>query len=380
MKWFELVFSDQRSQRYKRHVIFWITWWVYFSGSYFFTQQGFAQAGSAKWVLIILIKSLLLLLCHLFIVYVSICLLLPRFIKKEKWISFIGILFTSIAITIAWGYFCYAVLFPLLENLFQLPGTVTKKILLWNSISAGLISSLKVVIAAVAIKLLKHWWFKQKENERLEKEKIVVELQLLKAQIQPEVLFSSLEHIHRFAQENPPKASAMLLKLSDLLSYVLYECDQSEVALQKELKMINNYLALQKTATNDKLEISMTVKGNSEDKMIAPLVLLPFLENSLEYCNQHQLEKKWVSVDIKIGNDELIMKLVNGKSVEQSIPATPFQNGLGQINKRLQLLYPDQNEIRIHTEPEVMMTYLKIILNPVNSKVHFEPSNTETKK
>ncbi len=376
MKWFELVFSDQPHMRYRRHVIFWITWWIYFAGSYFFTQQGFEQAGSSKWVFIILLKSLFLLLCHVFIVYVCVYLLLPRFIKKEDWISFSGILLSTIAITVAWGYFCYAVLFPLLDNLFQLPGIITRKVLLWNSISAGFLSALKVVIAAVAIKLLKYWYQKQKENERLEKEKIAVELRLLKAQIQPAMLFNSLEQIYRFAQDNPPKASALLLKLSDLLSYILYECDQHEVPLEKELKMINNYLALQKIGSNDKLEVSMTVKGNPDSKMIAPLLLVPFLENSLAYCNQQELEKTWVSVDIKIEADELYMKLVNGKSPEQHFPAAPFENGLGNVNKRLQLLYSDKNEIRIHAEPEVMMTYLKINLAAPSSKV--EPELVKT--
>jgi len=365
MKWFEFVFSHQPGLRYRRHVILWITWWIYFAGSYFFTQQGFEQAGSAKWISIILLKSLLLLLCHLFIVYISIYLLLPRFIEKEKWISFSGILLTAIAITVAWGYFCYAVLFPILDGMFQLPGIIKKEILFWNSISAGFISSLKVVIAAIAIKLVKYWWWKQKETERLEKEKIAVELKLLKAQIHPDVLFSSLESIYQFAQHNPPRASELLLKLSDLLSYILYESDQSEVPLEKELKMIKDYMALQKIRMSNQLEVSMAVKGDARGKMIAPLLLLPFLENSLSYCNHQTQEKTWISLDIKIEDNELFMKLVNGKSADQAAPVTPYENGLGNIYKRLQALYPDKNELRMHTEPEVMMTYLKVDLTPM---------------
>jgi len=362
MKWFEFVFSNHPGLRYRRHVTFWITWCIYFAASYFFTQQGFVQAGSAKWISIILLKSLLLLLCHLFIVYISIYLLLPRFIEKEKWISFSVILITAIAITIAWGYFSYAVLFPLLDNLFKLPGKITKEILLWNSISAGFISSLKVVIAAVAIKMVKYWWWKQKDTERLEKEKMAVELKLLKAQIQPDVLFSSLENIYQFALHSPPKASDLLLKLSDLLSYALYESDQSEVPLEKELKMIKDYMALQKIRMNNQLEVSLSVKGDARNKMIAPLLLLPFLENSLSYCDYQKLEKTWISIDIKIEDDELFFKLVNGKSADQLSPVAPFENGMSSVYKRLQALYPEKNELKMHTEPEVMMTYLKLNL------------------
>lgn len=362
MKWFDLVFSDHPRLRYRRHVIFWITWWVYFAGSYFFTQQGADQAGSAKWISIILIKSLLLLLCHAFIVYVSIYLLLPRFIKKEKWISFCAILLIAVAITVAWGYFCYAVMFPMLDHLFQISSIITNKVLLWNSVSAGLISSLKVVIAAVAIKLLKHWYLKQKENERLEKEKIALELQLLKAQIHPDILFSSLEKIYSYAMSDPSKASALLLKLSDLLSYILYECEQPEVLLEKEIKMIRDYLALEKTRMGDQLEIVLSVKGDVQGKMIVPLLLLPFLENSLSYCDHQKLEKTWINVDFRIEENELTLKLVNGKSSDREVPVASHENGLSNVYKRLHLLYPDKNELRILTEPEVMMTFLKINL------------------
>ncbi len=157
----------------------------------------------------------------------------------------------------------------------------------------------------------------------------------------------------------------------------MYECDQHEVPLEKELKMIKDYMALQKTGSNDKLEVFMAVKGNPESKMIAPLLLMPFLENSLAYCNQQKLEKTWVSVDIKIENDEVFIKLVNGKSAEQQLPAAPFENGLSNVNKRLQLLYPGKNELRMHTEPEVMMTYLKIKLPSVASGKFVEQGDHE---
>lgn len=360
MKWFELAFSNKRILRRTRHAIFWIAWWLYFAGSYFFTQQGTEHAGSAQWISIVLVKSLLLLLCHAFIVYVSIYLLLPHAIEK-KWFSFSLILIVATIVTIVWSYCCYAILFPWLDNLFHVSGMITKKILFWNSVSAGFVSSLKVVIAAVAIKLVKYWWQKQKEAEKLEQEKIAVELQLLKAQIHPDVLFSSLENIYRCAQQNPPKASELLIKLSDVLSYVLYECDGEMVPLEKELKMINDYLALEKT-TRDKLELSVSIKGDPTEKTIAPLLLLPFLENGLFYCGDQHLENSWLNLDIRIDEDELYLKLVNGKSSEQVLPVAPFENGLGNVQRRLQLLYPAKNEIHFHEEPEVMMTYLKINL------------------
>jgi LytS/YehU family sensor histidine kinase len=114
--------------------------------------------------------------------------------------------------------------------------------------------------------------------------------------------------------------------------------------------------------------------------MIAPLLLLPFLENSLTYCNQQKLEKAWINLDIKVDKDDLFMKLVNGKSAEQQVTDTPFENGLSNVNKRLQLLYPGNNELRLHAEPEVMMTYLKIKLEPLSHEGVPESEKPEEKK
>ena len=103
--------------------------------------------------------------------------------------------------------------------------TQPDKFIVWGSIDAGLINAIKVTLVAAAITLLKRWWLKQKEKERLEKEKINAELQLLKAQIHPAFLFSTLNNIISHARLASPKAPEMLIKLSDLLSYMLYECD-----------------------------------------------------------------------------------------------------------------------------------------------------------
>jgi sensor histidine kinase YesM len=369
MKWFEFVFSDHPRLRLKRHAIFWIAWWLYFTASFFFVQQGFDQAISWKWISIVLIKSFLLLLCHAFIVYIFIYWLLPRFMLNSRWMAFAKGLLATFAIIIGWGYFCYAILFPLLDTLFHLPAIITKNVLFWSSITAGLLSALKIVAAAVGIKLLKRWWLKLKENQRVEKEKIAVELQLLKAQVHPDVLFSSLDAIHHFARNDTPRASGLLLKLSDLLSYILYECDQPLVPLEKEIKMIRDYMALERIRIGEGLEISLSVKGEAQDKKIAPLLLLPFLENSLSYCGHQQLEKTWINLDIRVEQHELSMKLVNGKLAGHEVSSALHENGLGNIYKRLNLLYPGENEVRIHAEPEVMMTFLKINLEQTENKV-----------
>ena len=232
--------------------------------------------------------------------------------------------------------------------------------MLWNSVVAGMISALKVLAAAIAIKLLKRWYLQQTENDRLEREKFTVELQLLKAQINPDFLFHSLDNIYFFAETDPPKASELLLRLSDMLSYMLYECDQPLVALTKELKMIRDYIYLEKTRIGERLETDVFISGDAEGKMIAPLLLLPLIENSFSYCRNETLERTWINLDLRMETDEFIMKLVNGKSIGNNYSDHSVGNGLADVQKRLDFYYPGKNEIRILAEPEMMMTSLKI--------------------
>src|SRR5215210_7772542 len=101
MQWYDLVFAESRSWRYKRHIIFWTVWWVYFATTFFYAQQGFAEAGTLKWIVIVLLKSFLLLLCHTFIVYTVIYFLLPRYFLRAKYFLFAAGLLAATTITIA---------------------------------------------------------------------------------------------------------------------------------------------------------------------------------------------------------------------------------------------------------------------------------------
>jgi sensor histidine kinase YesM len=360
MNWSELVFSNRLKYRYKRHAFFWLAWWVFFISTFFYAQQGLQAAGSLSWILVVLIKSFMLLLGHAFIVYSIIYFLLPTFLSKHEYVLLIaGFLITGM-VSIAWAYLCYALLFPLVDASFHLPSAITKDLIIWGSIAAGPISALKVVMAAVSIKLLKRWWFKQKEKEQLEKDKVDTELQLLKAQIHPDFLFTSLDNIYRFAQNDPAKASELLLKLSEMLSYMLYECRQILVPIEKEIKMIKDYMMVEKIRLRQQLEMDISIKGETSGRMIAPLILLPFIENVFSVCNREKLENVWINLDVQITENEFCMKLINGASVSSEALAEDSLNGLRNIQRRLEIVYPGSYELKITPGLEIMMTSLTI--------------------
>jgi sensor histidine kinase YesM len=363
MQWHDFVFSNQPRQRFLRHFIFWAAWWLYFSAIYWYNQHiiEFAYDKFIKLGSYVLLKSFLLLFIHALACYVFIYFLLPRYLLKSKWLKLTtGVFLLSILVVVT-GYLMYGLVFPFVESIFNNRAVDANTALLWTSISIGLLNASKVIAAAATIKLMKYWWLKQKEKERLEKERINTELQLLKAQIRPGFLFKALNNIYAYSLAGSPRASEMLLKLSDLLSYMLYECDQPLVPLEKEIEMMKEYMALEKIRMADSLEMEIEVKGRTQNKLIAPFLLLPFIENSFKHGNA-MTEKCWISLEIKVEENAYLIKLINGISPEISSQPGFYGNGLVNVQKRLNLLYPSRHELKMTAEEEVFLVILKIQL------------------
>jgi sensor histidine kinase YesM len=363
MNWYNFIFSEKKSDHLWRHLVFWFLWWIYFTASYYhYEQSGLQKVGFEPWNFPFFIKSILLLSIHITACYYFINYLMPQYLFKGRYVDMVTqTLILGFLILLA-SYIIHKTILPLINNAFNYKPVIANQNIWWTSITSGLLSAPKVISAAAAIKLLKRWWLKQKEKERLEKEKLMTDLQLLKAQIHPEFLFSSLNNISLMAQKkNIESASMLLLKLADILSYMLYECDNNLVLLEKEIKVIKDYLLLEKTRMGSRLEIDVAVKGEPGDKMIAPLLLFSFIENSFSYIGNKKLERNWVNLEFQIETTEFTMKLIHGKTTEP-IVLSANENAIASAMKRLNFFYPGNYELKTTIEPEIMMTYLRIVL------------------
>ena len=200
------------------------------------------------------------------------------------------------------------------------------------------------------IKFFKLWTINQRDWMRAQQEKITAELQLLKAQVHPHFLFNTLNNIYSFSMDNSPKTPGMILKLSSLLSYMLYDCKAEEVQLEKEIENMHNYIDLERERYGNKIEITWSVEGNLQNKFISPLLMLPFLENAFMHGVSEQLEKPWLSVEISLKSDILRCKITNSKN--ELITHHTNGNGIGitNVKKRLALMYPNNHELKMHDE------------------------------
>jgi len=371
MSWHDFILSNQSKFRTRRHLLYWLLWWVYIVFTVFCTmnvsdgfshfQPGLIELGSLSYSLLVIVKSFLLLLTHLFFCYAIIYFLVPNHLSKKKYGYLLSGVLILCTLIIPVVYFLYSLAYPFIDTLFGLHVAKSKTIA-WASVDAGLINAIKVSLIAVAITLLKRWWVRQKVKEQLEREKISAEVQLLKAQIHPAFLFNTLNNITAQARLASPKVPEMLIKLSDLLSYMLYECDAEKVKLEKEIGMLREYTSLEKMRQGERLEMTFQINGDVNGQLISPLILLPFIDNSLSYCNAERLEQAWINMEIIIDDNNLSLKLINGLPTEFPGEKNPDKDILANVKKRLQLLYPGKHDLKINAEQELLMVHLNLKL------------------
>ena len=215
------------------------------------------------------------------------------------------------------------------------------------------------------IKLVKRWWQKQKETELLAKEKTKAELQLLKAQVHPHFLFNTLNNIYFFTLTNSTQAPVMIKKLSGMLHYILNECDQPLVPLEKEIKMIRDYMALEKIRYAEQMQMTIDIEDDHDNKMIAPLLLIPFVENSFKHGASKMITQPWVKLYIYIENNRLHFTIRNSKPPTNEPIAAKGNIGLKNVRKRLELLYPGTHELNIVSEPGSYAVHLILQLQDI---------------
>jgi len=345
----KLLFSSK--YRIWRHVVFWIVYTVIVAFTWHKGDRGFDQY---------LFQGLVWLPARIIYCYPLIFWVLPEFLLKEKYIKFACIILMWAVAGWFFNYLFRFYLFIPIMNYFQLDRINRDP---WQP-NSFLVLTTTAGITSVIV-LFKHWVKKQQEWVQAEKEKVTAELQLLKAQVHPHFLFNTLNNIYSFSLAQSPKTPELILKLSSLLSYMLYDCKAEEVLLEKEIEVMKNYIDLEKERYGNKIEISINIEGDIEDKYIAPLLILPFLENAFKHGTSEQLEKPWMSVDLLVKQHVLTCKLANSKN--EFVPDNHNGIGIQNIKKRLQYLYPDKHKLKMNDEGNFFVVSLLIEL--MNNKM-----------
>lgn len=188
------------------------------------------------------------------------------------------------------------------------------------------------------------------------------ELRLLKAQVHPHFLFNTLNNIYSFVLSKDNRAAGLVDKLTGMIDYMRTEGEKSLVSLEKEIRLIKDYVGLEKVRYGDRLDLRVEITGNDQDKLIAPLLMIPFVENCFKHGASIMRGKQWIHLSLNIRDDELDIRLCNSKPLKTSGLKNNKNIGLMNVKKRLQLLYPESHFLEIHSREDVYEVYLRVVL------------------
>lgn len=219
----------------------------------------------------------------------------------------------------------------------------------------------------MSIKLAKNYIESQQRQQELEKEKLETELKFLKSQFNPHFLFNTINSIFVLINKNTDLASESLAKFSSLLRYQLYECNEAQIPLNRELAYLESFIELEKLRQNENFEIKTNLLSEYNGPLnIAPFVLMPFIENAFKHVSQKQNQINWIKVALQMENDELAFTVSNSttKNENKARDAVNYGGlGLKNVKRRLDLIYPDHHEISIEQNEGVFLVELKLKLS-----------------
>lgn len=332
--------------RVLQHILFWVVHVVFYAWLYGSFEDKYDQ---------FFFEELIYLPGKMIFTYFVLYFLLPKMLLPGKYLSFfVWLVVSSFGIGIFQRYVAFNVDYPT-----YYPMALADPFFYFPKIVKMFVAIYPVTFVAVAIKLLKYWFANQQAQQVLTQEKLQAELKFLKTQIHPHFLFNTLNNLYALTLKKSSKAPEMVLKLSELINYMLYECTSEEVLLEKEIKFIRNYGDIEKMRYGDKIDIDIRVTGDAQGRKIAPLVLLPFVENCFKHGASEELQQSWVKVSIDVHAFNTLIKVENNKA---TINGVKKKEGIGiqNVKRRLDLIYPNAHELKIINGEETFLVILSI--------------------
>jgi len=236
--------------------------------------------------------------------------------------------------------------------------TENKDFWIFVKIFCNAIENFSVIILTMVIKLMRNSYSHEKKLREIEQEKFSAELGLLKAQINPHFFFNTLNSLYALTLKGSEQASNVVLGLSDLMHYMLYDASANKVLLKDEIKHLENYIGIEQMRFADRLDLSFQHSGDIAGKMIAPLLLLPFIENAVKHGIGDS--SGWITINLKVIENKLFLKVENSCGAPPKTSAAGL--GLQNVKRRLELIYPDAYQLQIANNTDFFEVDLKLDL------------------
>ncbi|MGH2564343.1 MAG: sensor histidine kinase, partial [Ginsengibacter sp.] len=283
-----------------------------------------------------------------FSAYISAYFLLPRFILRGKYFSFFISAIILFLINLSGAYLLTKALVQLTQKIpfNQLP----LQIKVFDPIVYGVGLGTAASGFAIIVKLLKYRYLKQKENERLQKQKINTELQMIKTNFHPHFLSDALKNIADLIRKHSTQSPAVILSLSDLLSYILYDNEKNWVPMEQELQMVKAYFNLEKIFYANRIIINMDQQGDVSEMRIAPLVILSLIQNTCEKLLLSLQQKLTINISIKAENNRFFFEMACNGYYDTLNGMANQKSALRYALQRIQVLYAGKHLLETNSD------------------------------
>lgn len=299
---------------------------------------------------------------QILLTYTILSLLIPRLLQRKRkglfWTAVLGSVYFTYVIYTAYRFAYFDPKYPgvnlafnFSKRIFDLNFFFTE--IPWFLFPAAMLAALK-------------YYRDQKEVMSLREQKRMTELKLLKTQLNPHFLFNTLNNLYILALKKSDKTPELIAKLSAILDYMLYHCNERYVALTSEIKLLNNYIDLEKIRYGDRVSVEFEYKIGKAIE-IAPLILLTFLENAFKHGVKEEIGNASIQMNLEANRQEIFFEIKNSKprsASEKNNDPTP-SIGLQNIQKQLDLLYPQRNWLEVQDQADIHSVTLKLKLHEV---------------
>ncbi|MEM1322521.1 MAG: histidine kinase [Bacteroidota bacterium] len=346
----EKIYTGWSGQRLLRHVCYWAAWLFFYPTlNSFYTEYSFGT-----WTLVELSVMCVKLPFTYFVIYY----LVPQYLIKKRYLAFFLLTITFALIG--------GLLVSKIYEQFVCPYLFNRPYWSGKSMFYTVLDLIYVSSLPTVFKLLQRNLHQEKMTMQIAEQRLGAELKLLKNQLHPHFLFNTLNNLYGMVLTQHPKAADVVVRLSDMMSYMLYECEREAIDLEKEVANLSNYIELEKLRYGKRLDVSFETGGDIKGKTIAPLLLIPFLENAFKHGVEKSESNSWVVINLWVRDEQFVF------SIENSVPTTTLENpqlpntqsgiGLANVKKRLQLLYPDRHKLSIESG-ESYLVQLNLLLH-----------------
>lgn len=338
---------------YKHHIVFWLIYFI------FNTLRWGSYHGDYDYSLK---TNLIGFPIHMALSYFNIYYLMPKYVFRRKYAMYTLLLIGSLFFMLFAKY--YLTYYLVSTDVWPEGPTDHISGITIDYAIQTMLGELYVISFVTAIKITIDWLQEHSKLHELERRQMTTELRFLRSQVSPHFFFNTLNNIYSLTLEKSNQAPEVVLKLSELMRYLLYATKKRKQSLKKEIECIQNYIDLERIRFDDNLKVNVSITGDLEDKEIAPMLLIPLVENSFKHGASKNIGKMNICISAKVVDGFLYFEVSNTKPQEgkkDKIASRPGGIGLSNVRKRLQLGYaPDEYQFKVDEDKTNFTVSLKL--------------------